>query len=31
LRGGLVVYLAEAPRIGEEISVEFAVECLGHD
>ncbi|MEW6239651.1 MAG: ABC transporter ATP-binding protein [Chloroflexota bacterium] len=31
LRGGLVVYLTEAPKIGEEISVAFAVECLGHD
>jgi ABC-type Fe3+/spermidine/putrescine transport system ATPase subunit len=31
LRGGLVVYLSEAPKIGAEISVTFAVECLGHE
>ncbi len=31
LRGGLVVYLDEALKIGEEISVAFAVECLGHE
>lgn len=31
LRGGLVVHLKDAPKIGEEISASFAVECLGHD
>lgn len=31
LRGGLFVHLTEAPKIGGEISVAFAVECLGHD
>ena len=30
LRGGLVVELDHAPKIGAEISVAFAVECLGH-
>lgn len=30
LRGGLVVELDHAPKVGSEISVAFAVECLGH-
>lgn len=30
LRGGLVVELDRAPKVGSEISVAFAVECLGH-
>ncbi len=30
LRGGLFVYLADAPRVGDEISVAFAMECLDH-
>jgi len=30
LRGGLVVQLDDAPKVGSEISVAFAVECLGH-
>ncbi|HVN16485.1 MAG TPA: ABC transporter ATP-binding protein [Anaerolineales bacterium] len=30
LRGGLVIYLKDAPRVGEEISISFAVECFGH-
>jgi ABC-type Fe3+/spermidine/putrescine transport system ATPase subunit len=30
LRGGLVVNLPGAPEIGSEVSVTFAVECLGH-
>jgi spermidine/putrescine transport system ATP-binding protein len=30
LRGGLVVQLDHAPKVGEEISVTFSVECLGH-
>lgn len=30
LRGGLVVHLREAPKVGEEVSASFAVECLGH-
>ena len=30
LRGGLVVQLDEAPKVGSEISVAFRAECLGH-
>jgi ABC-type Fe3+/spermidine/putrescine transport system ATPase subunit len=30
LRGGLVVNLSDAPEVGSEASVAFAVECLGH-
>ncbi|HSQ40435.1 MAG TPA: ABC transporter ATP-binding protein [Anaerolineales bacterium] len=30
LRGGLVVQLEEAPKVGSEISVTFRAECLGH-
>jgi len=30
LQGGLVVELDNAPKAGSEISVAFAVECLGH-
>ena len=30
LRGGLTVNLSTAPKVGSEISVAFAVECLGH-
>ncbi len=30
LRGGLVVQLDEAPKIGSEISATFRAECLGH-
>jgi ABC-type Fe3+/spermidine/putrescine transport system ATPase subunit len=30
LRGGLVVQMERAPKIGEEVSVNFSVECLGH-
>ena len=30
LRGGLTVNLSTAPKVGAEISVAFAVECLGH-
>ncbi len=30
LRGGLVVYLMDAPKVGEEISVAFTAECLSH-
>ena len=29
LRGGLVVQLENAPKVGEEIEVAFSVECLG--
>ncbi len=31
LRGGLVIHLKDAPKIRDEISASFAVECLGHD
>ncbi len=30
LRGGLVVQLTSAPKVGEEIEVAFRAECLGH-
>ena len=30
LRGGLVVQLENAPKVGEEIEVAFSAECLGH-
>jgi ABC-type Fe3+/spermidine/putrescine transport system ATPase subunit len=30
LRGGLVVQMERSPKIGEEVSVNFSVECLGH-
>jgi ABC-type Fe3+/spermidine/putrescine transport system ATPase subunit len=31
LRGGLSIYLPEAPKIGAEITVAFKVECLEHE
>lgn len=30
LRGGLVVNLPSVPEVGSDVSVAFAVECLGH-
>lgn len=30
LRGGLVIHLKKAPKIGQDISVVFTAECLGH-
>ena len=30
LRGGLVIQMERAPKIGEEVTVHFSVECLGH-
>ena len=30
LRGGLTVNVSTAPKVGSQISVAFAVECLGH-
>ena len=30
LRGGLIVQLEDAPKVGSEISVTFRAECLGH-
>jgi ABC-type Fe3+/spermidine/putrescine transport system ATPase subunit len=31
LRGGLFIHMKDAPKIGDRISVKFAVECLGHE
>jgi len=31
LQGGLFAYLDDAPKVGDEISVAFQVECLDHD
>ncbi len=30
LRGGLVIQMGRAPKIGEDVTVHFSVECLGH-
>ncbi len=30
LRGGLVIHVADAPKVGESITVTFRAECLGH-
>ncbi len=30
LQGGLVVRMEKAPKVGQEVRVAFAVECLGH-
>jgi ABC-type Fe3+/spermidine/putrescine transport system ATPase subunit len=30
LRGGLVIQMERAPRVGEEVTVNVSVECLGH-
>jgi ABC-type Fe3+/spermidine/putrescine transport system ATPase subunit len=30
LRGGLIIELDDAPKVGSEISVQFRAECLGH-
>jgi hypothetical protein len=30
LRGGLVIQMERAPRVGEDVTVNVSVECLGH-
>jgi spermidine/putrescine transport system ATP-binding protein len=30
LRGGLVIQMERAPKVGEEVTVNMSVECLGH-
>ncbi len=30
-QGGLVLHMAQPPRVGSEISMTFQAECLGHD